>query len=441
MEKQKTKRTFPNLIEGVKNAFKIEELRNRLIFTFLILLVYRIGCNLPVPFVDASMLESLFSGESVFAYLNTVGGGALASCSFFALGVSAYINASIIMQLLCVAIPSLEMLQKEGGQEGRDKINKIQKCMSIAFALIMSAGYYLILKRSDALKYTKGFSAYFSAAVIIALLVAGSQIVVWLGEQIDSNGIGNGISMIIFVGIVSGWSGFYRTIQTINFLAKSVNKLWYLAYVVISVVILSLLLFIIYMDAAERRIPIQYASRSGASRRMGGGSSILPIRVMMTGVMPVIFASSICSVPSTIAMFVDSNSKLYEVLSSFNSMSWQYCVILAVLIVAFNIFYVAVQYDPLQISNDLRKNGGVIAGFRPGQATTEYLRSQFKKISRIGAISLIFIALTPIILGNVSGIPIQFGGTSFMIMVSVAVEAVKSIESITAARHHKGFLG
>lgn len=439
--KSKRKITFPNVIKGAKNAWKIEDLRKKLLFTAAMLLFYRIGCNLPVPYVDATMLESLFSGESVLSYLNMVGGGALASCALFALGVGPYINASIIVQLLCVVIPSWESMQKEGGQEGKDKLNRIQKVLAIFFSFTMSLGYYFILKKSEALKYTEGFEAFFSAVVIIALLITGSQLVVWLGEQIDIKGIGNGVSLLIFIGIVSDWARIYSTFATINLYATVFgNKWWYAAYPLVVLFIIISVLFVIYVDAAERTIPIQYSAKGGARHRLASGSSHLPVRVMMTGVLPVIFANSICSVPATIAMFIDSKSKAYEYLSAFNSNSWLYCVILAVLIIAFNYFYTAIQYDPLQISNDLRKNGGVISGIRPGQPTVEYLEGQFKRVSRLGAIALVFIALSPIVVGNLSNIPMQFGGTSLMILVSVTLETEKSIESYMTSRYHKGFL-
>jgi preprotein translocase subunit SecY len=332
-------------------------------------------------------------------------------------------------------------MQKEGGPEGKEKLNRIQKIMSIIFAFMMSLGYYLLLKNSDALKYTEGFAGFFSAAIIVTLLVTGSQITVWLGEQIDNKGIGNGVSMIIFIGIVAQWSSFYSMFATVNLYAQIYdNKWWYAAYPGIVLFVVFSILLVIFVDGAERMIPVQYAAHGGARHRLASGASHLPVRVMMTGVLPVIFASSICSVPATIAMFIDSESELYAKLSTFNSTSWVYCLILALMIIGFNYFYTSIQYDPLQISNDLRKNGGIINGLRPGQPTVEYLESQFTKVSRLGAIALVFIALSPIVAGNLTGIPFQFGGTSLMILVSVTMEMAKSIESYMVARHHKGFL-
>ena len=401
------------MLETFRNAWKIEDLRKRLLFTLLILVLFRLGCALPVPYISAGALTSMFAGGNgdMLEYLNMMSGGALSECTLFALGVQPAINASIIMQLLAVAIPYLENLAKEG-EEGQRKMRRITNYVGAGIGLMLSIGYYFIIRNMGALSYTEGFAGIFSAVVIVLSFTAGSQLCTWMGNQIDSKGIGNGLSLMIFAGIVARWSSIYTA--TTNILARAQNgePFFYIMLPLLVVLALVAVVFVVILTNAERRIPVQYAKRVMGRKMYGGQASYIPIKVNMTGVMPIIFASTLCSLPGLIFR----------------------------LIVAFNYFYVAIQYNPVDIANQLRKNNGTIPGIRPGKPTSDFITKTLSKITLIGAVFLAIVAGFPIILGNITGTSIQLGGTTLLIVVGVALETGRSLEGYMTARYHKGFL-
>ena len=419
------------MFETFRNAWKIDDLRKRLLFTFLILVLFRLGCATPVPYITADALSAMFAGGTgdMLEYLNMMSGGALSECTIFALGVQPAINASIIMQLLAVAIPYLENLTKEG-EEGQRKMRRITNYVGAGIGLMLSIGYYFIIRNMGALSYTEGFAGIFSAVVIILAFTAGSQLCTWLGNQIDTKGIGNGLSMLIFAGIVAR--------------AQNGEPQFYVFLPALIVLALVAVVFVVILTNAERRIPVQYAKRVVGRKMYGGQASHIPIKVNMSGVMPIIFASTLCSLPGMIFRFINIDAAahplLYGFFSAFNYNSVLYLIVYVLLIVAFNYFYVAIQYNPVDIANQLRKNNGTIPGIRPGKPTSDFITKTLSKITLIGAIFLAIVAGLPIILGNVTGTSIQLGGTSLLIVVGVALETGRSLEGYMTARHHKGFL-
>ena len=429
------------MFETFRNAWKIEDLRKRLLFTLLILVLFRLGSAIPVPNITADALDSMFEVGSMLNYLNMMSGGNLSNCTIFALGVQPYINATIIVQLLTVGIPYLENLAKEG-EQGRRKLNRINNYVGAGIALVLSIGYYFVIRRMGALKYTDGFSGVFSAIVIVLCFTAGSQLVTWMGNQIDQKGIGNGVSLLIFAGIVSRWSDVVASVQSMLTLAASGQSQYYIYLPVIAVLALVAVVFVVILTNAERRIPVQYAKRVVGRKMYGGQNSYIPIKVNMSGVMPIIFASTLCGIPSLIGGFLplEEGSFWYVFFHTFNYTSWVYIVVYLLLIIAFNYFYVAIQYNPVDIANQLRKNNGTIPGIRPGKPTSDFIVKTLNKITLIGALFLAIVAVLPIILGNVTGVSIQLGGTSLLIVVGVALDTGRSLESYMTARHHKGFL-
>ena len=433
------------MFETFRNAWKIDDLRKRLLFTFLILVLFRLGCATPVPYITADALSAMFAGGTgdMLEYLNMMSGGALSECTIFALGVQPAINASIIMQLLAVAIPYLENLTKEG-EEGQRKMRRITNYVGAGIGLMLSIGYYFIIRNMGALSYTEGFAGIFSAVVIILAFTAGSQLCTWLGNQIDTKGIGNGLSMLIFAGIVARWSSIYSAVTNIVGRAQNGEPQFYVFLPVLIVLALVAVVFVVILTNAERRIPVQYAKRVVGRKMYGGQASYIPIKVNMTGVMPIIFASTLCSLPGLIFRFINLDAAahpyLYAFFSAFNYNSPLYLIVYVLLIVAFNYFYVAIQYNPVDIANQLRKNNGTIPGIRPGKPTSDFITKTLSKITLIGAIFLAIVAGLPIILGNITGTSIQLGGTSLLIVVGVALETGRALEGYMTARYHKGFL-
>ena len=428
------------MLQTFKNAWKIEELKKKIIFTMVVLVIFRLGCAIPVPFIQPSAISAMIAADSgsMLNYLNMISGGAFANATLFALGVTPYINSSIIITLLTVAIPYLENLSKEG-EEGRKKIAKITRYVSVVIAFILSFGYYVVLKRNGALTYTEGMAGTFAAMVIIATFIAGSMLIMWMGEQIDKKGIGNGISLIIFAGIIS------RLVPSATTLIAMVQagiagEIKYLVMaVLIPIFAVLVVAFAVVLNNAERRIPIQYAKRVVGRKMMGGQSTHLPIKVNMSGVMPVIFASSIMSIPGTIKSFFNIEGEFAKkFLSIFDYNGAVYVVGYVLLIIAFNYFYVSMQYNPIEIANNLRKNNGVIPGFRPGKNTQEFIAKVISKLTFIGAMFLVVVAVLPIITGNLTNTGIQLGGTSILIVVGVALEVAQQLEAQMISRHHKG---
>ena len=430
------------MFDTFRNAWKIPELRKKLLFTLLVIVIFRIGCVITVPYINPEALQ-LFAGGSgnMLDYLNMMSGGALSQCAIFALGVTPYINASIIIQLLTVAIPALERLSKEG-EEGRRKLTRITRYTGAGIALVMSVGYYLVLRSyTGVLAYTTGWEGIFSAVVIVFSFTGGAQLLTWMGEQIDFKGIGNGISLLIFAGIVSRWGNVITTARTMITNAMNGEIKYFILIPVILVLALAAIVFVVILTNSERRIPVQYAKRVVGRKMYGGQSSHIPLKVNMSGVMPIIFASALLSIPGTIASFIQTDSPIWQgFFSVFNYNSLLYAVLYLLLILAFNYFYVAIQYNPVEIANNLRKNNGAIPGIRPGKPTSDFITKCLSKITFVGAIFLGIIAVMPIILGNVAGMNIQLGGTSLLIVVGVALDTGRSMESYMLMRHHKGFL-
>ena len=433
------------MLQTFRNAWKIEDLRKKLIFTAIVLVIYRLGCAIAVPFIQPTALKNMFSvvDSNTFGlgFINMMSGGAFANATLFALGVIPYINASIIITLLTVAIPYLENLSKQG-DEGRKKIAKITRYVSIGIAFILGFGYYSVLKSRSILMYDEGLAGFFTGLVIVITFVAGSLLLMWMGEQIDKKGIGNGVSLIIFTGIISRLSDtamvYIAMLQDAIQNKKTINFLLVPLFLVFSVLVIA---FAVVLNNAERRIPIQYGKQVVGRKMIGGQSSHLPIKVNMSGVMPIIFASALVSIPGTIRSFFTIESAFWnEFLAIFNYNGAVYAVMYIFLIIVFNFFYVTMQYNPLEIANNLRKNNGVIPGFRPGKQTQDFITKVLGKITFIGALFLCVVAILPIIMGNLTNTGIQMGGTSLLIVVGVALETSQQLESQMVARHHKGFL-
>lgn len=431
------------MFETFKNAWKIADLRKKILYTIMIIAVVRLGSvALPVPFLDPSSLQPMVSQTgSMLGYIDILTGGAFANATIFALSITPYINASIIINLLTVAIPPLERLSKEG-EEGRRKLNRITRYTALGLAVALSVAYYFLLKRQGALLYTGGFAGIFSAIVIITAFTAGAMLIIWLGEQIDKKGIGNGISLIIFAGIVSRGKQLVSAIIAYFKLAAQGEWKFYIYIPLILVLAVVIIGFVVMMTEAERRVPVQYAKRVVGRKMYGGQSSFIPIKVNMSGVLPIIFASSIISIPGTIKAFFDTDASTWwgKFLSIFDYNSLAYAIIYFLLIMAFNYFYVAVQYNPLEIANNLRKNNGTIPGIRAGKPTVDFITRILSKVTLIGALFLAVIAVCPIGISAATGMNIALGGTSILIVVGVSLEVVRSLEAQMMMRHHKGFL-
>ena len=452
------------MFKTIRNALAIPDIRKKLLFTLLIIIVYRIGSVIPVPFIDLAGLSQAMGGlgdNSVFAYLNTLNGGAFANATIFAMGITPYINSSIIMQLLCVAIPALERLSKEG-EDGRKKIATITRYVTVALGLIQGTAFFFYLKGSNLLDFPTGFGLWFSAFVIVLTFTAGTALVMWLGEQINDRGIGNGISVLLFAGIVARLP--LTVVQIIDYFKMAIQgtqlgdagldfkTMWtnfykYFVFVPIFIILFLLVIWIItFMQDAERRIPVQYAKRVVGRKMYGGQSSHLPIKVALGGVMPVIFASSILSIPSTITLFWQPPEgsipeKIFAALNPSSSSPWLYLVLYFLLILAFAYFYTTIQYNPVEMANNLKQNNGTIPGIRPGTPTADFIRKILSRITLIGALFLAFIAIVPSIYTTLTGLyGLSMGGTSVIIVVGVALETVKQLESQMMMRHYKGFL-
>ena len=422
----------------------VADLRKKILFTLFIVLIFRLGASIFVPFLDSAGIADILgvnsSDGNLFSYWDQMTGGSLSNGTLFAMSITPYINASIIVQLLTVAIKPLERLAKEG-DEGRKKLNKINKFVALGLAIFQAIAFYITLRNGGVVKYTSGFSGVLAAIAIVVCFVAGATLIIWLGDQISEKGIGNGISIILFAGIVSRLpDNIYNLILEMR--TGVANKILVPIVLVIYVAMITL---VVLMTNAERRIPVQYAKRVVGRKMYGGQSTFIPIKVAMSGVMPIIFAMSIMSLPSTICYFfgIDGRGTSFwdGVVRLFSTSSWLYAILYFVLIIGFNYFYVAIQYNPIEIANNLKKNNGAIPGYRPGQPTADFISNSLNKITLIGAIFLGFIAIFPIIFQNLSGIRgLSLGGTTMLIIVGVALETMRTLESQMMMRHHKGFL-
>ena len=437
------------MVETIRNAWKIPELRKKLLFTVFALLVFRLGSVVPVPFIDSDMLsQTMNSMGGIFSLLGAMNGTAFSMAAVFALGVQPYINSSIIIQLLTVAIPALERLQKEGGEEGRKKLAAITRYVTVAIGLLQGFGYYTLI-RSYELIDTAGLPGWWAGIVIILCFTAGSAFVMWLGEQITEFGIGNGISIILFAGILSRVPGMVRTTyigirNNLDGVTGQFSMPWWGAILMV-IGMLAIVVLIVFIQNSERRIPVQYAKRVVGRKMYGGQSSHIPLKVNMSGVMPIIFAQAIASLPATIGMFVPAAQQegtgWYTFLQIFNTTSVIYIVVYFLLIIGFSYFYSTMQFNPVEVANNLKKNGGFIPGFRPGKPTADFIHKVLNRITMFGALYLAIIAIAPIVTGAVLGQSgLAIGGTSIIIVVSVALETTKALEAQMLMRHYKGFL-
>lgn len=428
------------MFEVLKNAFKTPDLKKKLLFTIFILFIFRLGAHIPAPFVNAgSLLAAMGDSSNFFGYFNMMSGGAFDQATIFAMSITPYINSSIIIQLLTVAIPALERLAKEG-MEGRKTLNKITRYVTVALALLQATGYYFLLRNYNSFDsaYTTGAAQYFVAVTVILTFTAGAALIMWLGEQINDKGIGNGISIILFAGIIARGPSAVKVLYE-NFMIGGVN---YFLVPLAVVIFAAVIVFIVIMTNAERRIPVQYAKRVVGRKMYGGQSSFIPIKVSMSGVMPIIFASAFLSLPSTILLFYTPTQGTwqYSVLHALSTTGWVYCLFYFLLIIAFNYFYIAIQYNPVEIANGVKSNNGAIPGIRPGKPTVQYISKVISKITLVGALFLGVIAVFPIFFEMFSDIRVSLGGTSIIILVGVALDTMRQMESQMTMRHHKGFL-
>lgn len=449
------------MVETIKNAWKIEELRKKILFTLFIIVLFRVGAAIPVPFIDGAALKALMepvtsaSSNNILGYLNMMSGGSFERATIFAMSITPYINASIIMQLLAVVFPSLAELSKEG-EAGRKKMTRYTRYLAVGLAVLQGMAFYFYLRNSGAVAYAKGLSGVFAALVIIASFSAGSMLVVWLGEQINQYGIGNGISMMIFAGIVAGLPqiiGAFVSYFSLATLGGAATK-YYFFVPLVAALFLALIWVIVFMNDAERRIPVQYAKRVVGRKVYGGQSTHMPVKVNMSGVMPIIFASSILSLPPTIEMFISSktNGTGWETFFGlFANDHWAYAIMYFVLIIAFAYFYATIQYNPVEMSKNIRENGGSIPGIRPGEPTSNYIAKILSRMTLLGALMLSVIALFPVLFTIIvnwglgfwkegATMNVSLGGTSIIIVVGVAIETFKQLESQMMMRHYKGFL-
>ena len=427
------------MIQTIRKAWAIPELRKKIIFTALILLIFRIGNAIPVPYVDTGLLKDYIDqlSTTVLGLYNVMSGGAFAEATVFALGVQPYINSSIIIQLLTIAIPALERMARDGGEEGKKKIQSITRYATVAIAILQGWGYYMLMKNYNILGDHTGV---WPALVIIASFIAGSSFVMWMGEQITEFGIGNGISIILFAGILS------RVPSMVSSMISGIQAgtlAWWAAVLVV-VGMLALIVLITWVNGAERRIPVQYAKRQVGRKMYGGQASTLPMKVNMSGVLPIIFAQSIAMIPSTIGAFFKKPAEgtlWYGFLNAIDTKSVLYMIFYFLMIIGFSYFYSTIQFNPIEISNNLKKNGGFIPGFRPGKPTADFIKKVLNKVTLFGAIYLGIVAILPLIIGKVvDNASLSIGGTSVIIVVGVALETVQALESQMLMRQYKGFL-
>ena len=429
------------MLQTFRNAWRIEELRKKILFTLLIVLLYRLGNAVPVPFVDTNLLQQYFNSSNlqntIFGLYNVMSGGAFSRATIFALSIQPYINASIIIQLLTIAIPALERLQKEGGEEGRKKIASITRYSTVVIGLIQGIAYYMMIRNYKLIDEAY-LSNIWAAVVIILTFTSGSALIMWLGEQITEFGIGNGISMILFASIISRFPT--AIITTISNIIR--GELNVFVAILMFLGALAIVILIVFVNDAERRIPVQYAKRVVGRKMYGGQSTHLPMKVNMSGVMPIIFAQSIASVPATIAAFTGKTSGWVS--NWFGTNSIPYAIIYLLLIIFFAYFYSTIQFNPVEVANNLKKNGGYIPGFRPGKPTSDFIQKVLNKITLFGAIYLGIIAVVPILISHFSDAAaktgLSLGGTSIIIVVGVALETIRALEAQMLMRNYKGFL-
>ena len=427
------------MIQTIRKAWGIPELRKKIVFTLLILLIFRVGNAIPTPYINKELLGAYIdsTGGSLLSLYNVMSGGAFAQATVFALGVQPYINSSIIIQLLTIAIPALERLARDGGEAGKKKIASITRYATVAIALLQGFGYYMICKNYNILEQ----QGIWPALVIIVSFVAGSSFVMWLGEQVNEFGVGNGISIILFAGILSRVPNMVTMGASYIRTKGSIGCLW-IALLIVGM--LAMVVLIVHVNEAERRIPVQYAKRQVGRKMYGGQASTLPMKVNMSGVLPIIFAQTIASLPATIWAFVgipEEGTVGRSIYNAIDTKSVLYLIVYFLMIIGFSYFYATIQFNPVEISNNLKRNGGFIPGFRPGKPTSDFIAKVLNKVTLFGAIYLGIVAICPLIAGKLLGNSgLAIGGTSVIIVVGVALETVRALESQMMMRQYKGFL-
>ena len=427
------------MIQTIRKAWGVPELRKKIVFTLLILLIFRLGNAIPVPYINTTLLGNYLDSMSgtVLGLYNVMSGGAFAEATVFALGVQPYINSSIIIQLLTIAIPALERLARDGGEAGKKKIASITRYATVAIALLQGFGYYMICKNYNILEQ----QGIWPALVIIVSFVAGSSFVMWLGEQVNEFGVGNGISIILFAGILSRVPNMVTMGESYIRTKGSIGCLW-IALLIVGM--LAMVVLIVHVNEAERRIPVQYAKRQVGRKMYGGQASTLPMKVNMSGVLPIIFAQTIASLPATIWAFIgtpEEGTVGRSIYNAIDTKSVLYLIVYFLMIIGFSYFYATIQFNPVEISNNLKRNGGFIPGFRPGKPTSDFIAKVLNKVTLFGAIYLGIVAICPLIAGKLLGNSgLAIGGTSVIIVVGVALETVRALESQMMMRQYKGFL-
>lgn len=427
------------MIQTIRKAWGVPELRKKIVFTLLILLIFRIGNAIPVPYINTTLLGNYLDSMSgtVLGLYNVMSGGAFAEATVFALGVQPYINSSIIIQLLTIAIPALERLARDGGEAGKKKIASITRYATVAIALLQGFGYYMICKNYNILEQ----QGIWPALVIIVSFVAGSSFVMWLGEQVNEFGVGNGISIILFAGILSRMPNMVTMAASYIRTKGTIGYLW-IALLIVGM--LAMVVLIVHVNEAERRIPVQYAKRQVGRKMYGGQASTLPMKVNMSGVLPIIFAQTIASLPATIWAFIgipEEGTVGRSIYNAIDTKSVLYLIVYFLMIIGFSYFYATIQFNPVEISNNLKRNGGFIPGFRPGKPTSDFIAKVLNKVTLFGAIYLGIVAICPLIAGKLLGnSSLAIGGTSVIIVVGVALETVRALESQMMMRQYKGFL-
>lgn len=427
------------MIQTIRKAWGVPELRKKIVFTLLILLIFRIGNAIPVPYINTTLLGNYLDSMSgtVLGLYNVMSGGAFAEATVFALGVQPYINSSIIIQLLTIAIPALERLARDGGEAGKKKIASITRYATVAIALLQGFGYHMICKNYNILEQ----QGIWPALVIIVSFVAGSSFVMWLGEQVNEFGVGNGISIILFAGILSRVPNMVTMGASYIRTKGSIGCLW-IALLIVGM--LAMVVLIVHVNEAERRIPVQYAKRQVGRKMYGGQASTLPMKVNMSGVLPIIFAQTIASLPATIWAFIgtpEEGTVGRSIYNAIDTKSVLYLIVYFLMIIGFSYFYATIQFNPVEISNNLKRNGGFIPGFRPGKPTSDFIAKVLNKVTLFGAIYLGIVAICPLIAGKLLGNSgLAIGGTSVIIVVGVALETVRALESQMMMRQYKGFL-
>ena len=438
------------MFQTIKNAIKTPDVRKRLLYTLLLIVIFRLGCYITVPGVNSvALAEALGASNGLTGLIDLISGGAFSRFTIFAMSISPYITASIVIQLLAMVIPALERLSKEEGEAGREKLNKYTKMLTIVLALIESLGIYFSY-RNAGIFVDQGF---LTGALVVLSLIAGTSLLMWLGDQITNKGIGNGISVIIFVGILSGLPAGVRTVWNLVFTQAGFSTTGLITALGIIIGAIILVAAVVFVQEAERRVPVQYAKKVVGRKMYGGQNTHIPLKLAMAGVLPIIFASSFLTFPAMIISMFNTNiaaetgfwATIYKfsIATSSSAVPIGYTILNAIiyllLIVAFTFFYTFATFNPAEVSNNIKKNGGFIPGIRAGKPTTDYLSSILSKITWFGGVYLAIIAIIPMLL-RFTSINIAFGGTSILIVVGVALEMVDQLESQLVMRHYKGFL-